>query len=268
MTSESNSTPSSSTGDTAINPAFERVLYEALLVAYGKILAKYNAFAQGSILRDVGKEIINYLNNHDFPFEEHGDESDLGRLTELFVSNGFAEKLEVEPAEHGQNYIWHNLYGRDAYRELHEISDNPFLACPLNLGLFYIAEKHHKSMKLHEKNFDASSNRVETQYEVVDKQPATPDDTDPLVIENARLYQIAQERADRLEKAQNEIRTLKGILPICACCHKIRDESSDWQRLETYVHNHSEANFTHGYCPECEAKALREIDDFPVARGN
>jgi hypothetical protein len=60
---------------------FERILYEALLVAFGKILAKYNAFAQGSILKDVGKEIIDYLNSHGFEFEETGQLEDLSSAT-------------------------------------------------------------------------------------------------------------------------------------------------------------------------------------------
>ena len=109
---------------------FEKILYEALLVAFGKILAKYNVFAQGTILKDVGREIIEYLNDHGFEFEETDDIEDLTTLTELFVKNGFAESLDVEPADKGNNYIWHNLYGIEAYEELHEISDNPFLACP------------------------------------------------------------------------------------------------------------------------------------------
>ncbi len=246
--------------DSAINPAFERVLYEALLVAYGRILAKYNAFAQGSILRDVGHEIVDYLGRHGFPLEEQGNAEDMNRLTELFVKNGFVEKLEVEPADAGCNFIWHNLYGRDAYRELHAISDNPFLACPLNLGLFYLAEKHGKAMKLHRKIFDEASKVVETQYEVVDRKPPQAGEIDPLVIENARLYQIAQERLDKLERAQSEIRTLRGILPVCSCCHKIRDEHNEWQSMEGYLHAHSEAYFTHSYCPECEARALQELE--------
>ncbi|WP_221031517.1 hypothetical protein [Actomonas aquatica] len=244
----------------AINPAFERALYEALLVAYGRILAKYNAFAQGSILRDVGKEVIAYLGRHGFPLDEQGNAEDMTRLTELFVQNGFVEKLDVEPAEAGDNFIWHNLYGRDAYQELHEISDNPFLACPLNLGLFYLAEKHGKSMKLHRKTFDPANNVVETQYEVVDQSAPSDGDVDPLVIENARLYQIAQERLDKLERAQKELRTLRGILPVCSCCRKIRDEQNEWHAMESYLSEHSDANFTHCYCPECEAKALRDIE--------
>jgi hypothetical protein len=240
---------------------FERTLYEALLVAFGKVLASYNAFAQGSILRDVGRELIDYLNRHGFDFEEKGDVSDLARLTELFVQNGFAGKLEVHPADKGHNYIWHDLYGRAAYKELHEVSDNPFLACPLNLCLYYLADKHGKTMRLHSKCFDPQSTIVESQYEVVDKETPKPGDVDPLVIENARLYRIAQERADRLERAYNEIRTLRDILPICVCCKKIRNDDGYWQRVEEYLHEHTHIDFTHSYCPDCADQAMREIDE-------
>ena len=241
-------------------PDFERRLYEALLVSYGKILAKYDGFAQGSILRDVGKEIIEYLNRHGFNFEEHGEVSDLAQLTGLFVKNGFVEKLEAHPAEPGTNYVWHGLYGVDAYRELHEISDNPFLACPLNLCLYYLADKHGKTMHLIRKSFDTKGGVVESQYEVVDKVPPKPGDVDPLVIENIRLYEIAQERADRLEKAYNEIRTLRGILPICASCKKIRDEEGYWKQVEVYIHEHADVDFTHSMCPACAAGFLESLD--------
>jgi len=240
---------------------FRKVLYEGLLVAFGKILAKYDAFAQGLILRDVGKEVIEYLNKHGLEFKETGDPSDLARLTQLFIENGFAEKLEIRPADKGANYVWHNLYGRDAYKELHEISDNPFLACPLNLCLYYLADKYGKNMLLHRKVFDEKSGLVESQYEVVDKEKTTePASFDPLVIENARLYELAKERADRLEKANKEIRTLRGILPICACCKRIRDDEGYWHKVEEYVHARTEADFSHGYCPECAEKAMREAD--------
>jgi hypothetical protein len=241
-------------------PDFERRLYEALLVSYGKILAKYDAFAQGSILRDVGKEIIEYLNRHGFNFEEHGEVSDLAQLTQLFVRNGFVGKLEAQPPPPGTNYIWHDLYGVDAYRELHEISDNPFLACPLNLCLYYLADKHGKTMRLIKKSFDTKSGQVESQYEVVDKQAPKPGDVDPLVIENIRLYEIARERADRLEKAYNEIRTLRGILPICSSCKKIRDEEGYWKQVEVYIHEHADVDFTHSMCPACTQKFMQSLD--------
>lgn len=177
---------------------FKQTLYEALLVAFGKTLAKYNAFAQATILRDVGRELIDYLHRHGFEFEETGAPEDLARLTSLFVENGFAERLDVLPADRGNNYVWHNLYGRDAYQELHEVSDNPFLACPLNLCLYYLADKHHKTMRLLEKSF-SSDGVVESQYEVVDQAPLDDAELDPLVLENARLYELARERAASLE---------------------------------------------------------------------
>jgi hypothetical protein len=61
-----------------------------------------------------------------------------------------------------------------------------------------------------------------------------------------------------LEQALAEIRTLRGILPICVSCHKIRDETGAWQRVETYVSSHTHAQFSHGYCPACEGKFLSE----------
>ncbi len=193
---------------------FEKRLYEALLVAYGKILSKYNTFAQGSILRDVGKEVIDYLTKYGFEFEETGTEADLARLTQLFVDNGFAERLDIEPAAKGQNYIWHNLYGADAYKELHQISDNPFLACPLNVCLFYLTEKLNKSMQLHRKTFDMQSHVVESQYELKDKDPALSEEEglSPLVVENARLYELAVERAKALQKALDELENFAHIV--------------------------------------------------------
>ncbi|SCY37454.1 PAS domain-containing protein [Desulfoluna spongiiphila] len=61
-----------------------------------------------------------------------------------------------------------------------------------------------------------------------------------------------------LEKALAEIRTLKGILPICSACKKIRDEQGEWHPLETYISHNSEADFTHGICPECKHKLYPE----------
>jgi hypothetical protein len=59
---------------------------------------------------------------------------------------------------------------------------------------------------------------------------------------------------DRLEQALSQIRTLKGLLPICANCKKIRDDKGYWNQIETYIHAHSEAKFSHGICPECMNK--------------
>ncbi len=57
-----------------------------------------------------------------------------------------------------------------------------------------------------------------------------------------------------LKKALEEVRTLSGLLPICASCKKIRDDKGYWNRLEDYVKTHTGADFTHGICPECAEK--------------
>ena len=54
-----------------------------------------------------------------------------------------------------------------------------------------------------------------------------------------------------LNIALDEIKTLRGIIPICASCKKIRDDTEHWSQLETYIKEHSEADFSHGICPEC-----------------
>ena len=59
---------------------------------------------------------------------------------------------------------------------------------------------------------------------------------------------------NQLQKALDEIKTLKGIVPICSHCKKIRDDQGYWNILESYIQKHSEASFSHGICPECSDK--------------
>ncbi len=73
---------------------------------------------------------------------------------------------------------------------------------------------------------------------------------------------IARNRAERRrseilherEKALDEIKILRGLLPICASCKKIRDDNGYWTQIEGYIKEHSEANFTHSVCPDCARK--------------
>ena len=57
-----------------------------------------------------------------------------------------------------------------------------------------------------------------------------------------------------LQKTLDEVRTLRGIIPICAKCKKIRDDKGYWNQVEVYVRAHSDAEFSHGFCPECARK--------------
>lgn len=62
-----------------------------------------------------------------------------------------------------------------------------------------------------------------------------------------------------LQAALDEVKTLRGILPICVHCQKIRSEDGSWTRMEEYVQGHSEAAFSHGLCPECYQQHHSEI---------
>ena len=75
------------------------------------------------------------------------------------------------------------------------------------------------------------------------------------VIQDITPRKIAEEHRnnllEKLQKALTEVRTLKGIIPICSYCKKIRDDKGYWNLIESYIQEHSEAEFSHGMCPDC-----------------
>jgi hypothetical protein len=56
---------------------------------------------------------------------------------------------------------------------------------------------------------------------------------------------------EKLQNALSEVETLRGLLPICACCKKIRDDQGYWNHIESYLRKHTNTEFTHTLCPEC-----------------
>ena len=72
------------------------------------------------------------------------------------------------------------------------------------------------------------------------------------------------QRVRELEDALSRVKTLQGLLPICSYCKKIRDDRNYWQQVEGYISDHSEAQFSHGICPECYARFVQpELDRVP-----
>lgn len=68
---------------------------------------------------------------------------------------------------------------------------------------------------------------------------------------------------DDLQRALDEIKTLKGILPFCSFCKKIRNNNNEWVEVDAYIHSHSEADISHSVCPECCKEHYPEAyDDF------
>ena len=63
-----------------------------------------------------------------------------------------------------------------------------------------------------------------------------------------------------LQDALSKVKTLSGLLPICSSCKKVRDDKGYWREVEEYIRDHSEADFSHGICPECVEKEIEEFD--------
>ncbi len=85
-----------------------------------------------------------------------------------------------------------------------------------------------------------------------------------LIMEIAERQKIEEELENmiiELQDALTKVKTLTGLLPICASCNKIRDDKGFWQQVEVYVRDHTEANFTHSICPECATRLYPEIYD-------
>jgi hypothetical protein len=79
------------------------------------------------------------------------------------------------------------------------------------------------------------------------------------------LFLDCNVRRQFLENAasQSKIRVLEGLLHVCCSCNKVHDvNSNSWQQMETYIARHSEADFSHGFCPECFDKAMKEISEY------
>jgi len=73
-----------------------------------------------------------------------------------------------------------------------------------------------------------------------------------------------------VERAMSQLKILSGLLPMCAWCKKIRNDSGYWSQLETYIHEHSQADFTHSICEDCARTVWEEHDgatpDAPAVR--
>jgi hypothetical protein len=87
-----------------------------------------------------------------------------------------------------------------------------------------------------------------------------------LIIESNKRMETEElllKERDMLQKALDEIKTLRGIVPICSSCKKIRNDKGYWQQVEVYVSANSEAEFSHGICPDCMKRLYHgfEVDE-------
>ena len=81
-----------------------------------------------------------------------------------------------------------------------------------------------------------------------------------LLTERREAVAAQQRLIAQLEEALSKVKTLSGLLPICSACKKIRDDQGYWSQVEGYIQEHTDARFTHSYCPECARKFLSKVE--------
>lgn len=79
------------------------------------------------------------------------------------------------------------------------------------------------------------------------------------ITDRKRAEEEREKLIAELREALAKVKTLSGLLPICAACKKIRDDQGGWNNVETYIEEHSHAHFTHGFCPECALRLYPEV---------
>ena len=79
------------------------------------------------------------------------------------------------------------------------------------------------------------------------------------ITERKRAEEEREKLIRELQTALLKVKTLSGFLPICASCKKIRDDKGYWNQIESYISEHSEAEFSHGICPECARRLYPEL---------
>jgi len=91
-----------------------------------------------------------------------------------------------------------------------------------------------------------------------------PDKRVLVFIEDITERKLAEEEREKLikelQESIKEIKTLRGILPLCSHCKKIRDDKGYWEQVDVYIHQHTDADVSHGICPECAKEHYPDLD--------
>jgi sigma-B regulation protein RsbU (phosphoserine phosphatase) len=100
-------------------------------------------------------------------------------------------------------------------------------------------------------------------------KPFNPDELRARVSVGVRVLTLQAKLAERvadLQAALNSVKQLRGLLPICSYCKRIRGDDHYWQQVEGYIADHSNAQFSHGICPSCYATISAELDEISKNR--
>ena len=122
-------------------------------------------------------------------------------------------------------------------------------------GNFRKALEYYKQYKeLNDEIFTEESSKKYNELQISYETEKKEKENEIYRLKNIELVKANEE----LTKALAEVKTLSGLLPICASCKKIRDDSGYWEQIEEYITERSDTQFSHGICPECMKKLYPE----------
>jgi CheY-like chemotaxis protein len=169
----------------------------------------------------------------------------------------FDPDLQVVLCTAYSDYSWGEMFERLGRRDGLLILKKPFDA----VEAFQLAHALTEKWWLHQQS---RRKMEELESRVAERTAELAITNESLRAENTARRQTEAER-DRLiqdlQKSLANVKSLSGLLPICAGCKKIRDDKGYWSQVESYVQLHSEATFTHGLCPDCIKKYYPELGD-------
>ena len=155
------------------------------------------------------------------------------------------------------DYSWGEMFEKLGHSDGLLILKKPFDA----VEAFQLAHALTEKWWLHQQS---RRKMEELETRVAERTAELAITNESLRAENTARRQTEAER-DRLiqdlQKSLANVKSLSGLLPICAGCKKIRDDKGYWSQVESYVQMHSEATFTHGLCPDCIKKYYPELGD-------
>lgn len=121
----------------------------------------------------------------------------------------------------------------------------------------YVCESTKEYRKM-ERNFIITARPyLDSNQEMVGIIESFQDITDIKLLEKEKEKLI-----EKLKESLEKVKLLSGFLPICASCKKIRDDKGYWKQIESYIRDHSEAEFTHGICPDCFKELYQDIKTY------
>lgn len=155
-----------------------------------------------------------------------------------------------------ERYVYNLLFWSIICTIISEIAFTIYIS---NYGLSNLVGHYFKIFSFLLIYFAIIKTGIEQPFELIflDLDKANTDLSNEVAV-RTKIQQENELLIDELTHALEEIKTLKGIIPICSYCKKIRDEKGAWDMLEEYICSHSEASFSHGICPECYKKILED----------